>query len=556
MNYNENSFEKFKACFVIPCYEQHAIKLEGLIHRILPYQMSIYVIDDGSTKTYADKIQRICHKNGLNLIRKESNEGKGSALKLGFLHAYKDGFTHAIQVDSDEQHDISYLKKLLKISKENPLELISGYPIYDKTVPLTRFMARYLTHVCVWVETLSFNLIDSMCGFRSYPLFTTVKVMEKYSIGNRMDFDTDIMVKLYWEKVKSKFFPVKVTYHENGVSYFRYFKDNVLITKMHTMLILGMLKRFFSILQFNLDQKLWLYKREKGSTYAIKFLLILYDLFGQSLIKFFIPIIVFYYYIFNTQVRSNSNEYISIYKKYCDLKGLSSQKINAFLHLREFAFTLLDKFSVWKKKIKLSDIDQQSIDKIEKITQYKQGAVFISSHYGNVEIARAIGNHLGVKFSALIYTKNSKKLNSIMKDIDPSYKQNVIAVEDFNPAVALNLNTRLMKGEWLFCMGDRITTAKEVKNLNGQLLGADVQLPLGPFLLPYLNDVCAYSFHCYKIKDKYFFDIVELECHIEKNKMNRDRILECYAKQYLSQLETLILKDPLQWFNFYKFWNI
>ncbi|MBN9931448.1 hypothetical protein HZD82_24645, partial [Pantoea agglomerans] len=39
---------------------------------------------------------------------------------------------------------------------------------------------------------------DSMCGFRVYPLAATLALCDRRAIGQRMDFDTEIMVRLYW----------------------------------------------------------------------------------------------------------------------------------------------------------------------------------------------------------------------------------------------------------------------------------------------------------------------------------------------------------------------
>ena len=55
-------------------------------------------------------------------------------------------------------------------SRARPGALVTGIPIFDDSVPKARLYGRYLTHVCVWVQTLSFQIRDSMCGFRVYPL--------------------------------------------------------------------------------------------------------------------------------------------------------------------------------------------------------------------------------------------------------------------------------------------------------------------------------------------------------------------------------------------------
>jgi hypothetical protein len=113
--------------------------------------------------------------------------------------------------------------------------------------------ARYLTHIFVWINTLSLDIKDSMCGFRLYPLDAVMELVGHQPIGHRMNFDTDILVRLYWQGLDVINLPTRVTYPSDGVSHFRLFLDNVLITRMHTILFFGMLLRFPVLL----TRKIW-----------------------------------------------------------------------------------------------------------------------------------------------------------------------------------------------------------------------------------------------------------------------------------------------------------
>jgi hypothetical protein len=93
------------------------------------------------------------------------------------------------------------------------------------------------------VNTLSFSIRDSMCGFRVYPLAETLRVWDANRIGTRMDFDTEILVRLYWQGLEVINLPTRVTYPIDGVSHFRLWRDNLRISWMHTRLFFGMLLR-------------------------------------------------------------------------------------------------------------------------------------------------------------------------------------------------------------------------------------------------------------------------------------------------------------------------
>jgi len=207
------------------------------------------MVNDGSAEQATNLFQQLAQKyTYLTLVEHSINQGKGGAVQTGLKVAYSQGFTHALQIDADGQHDLNDVDKMLSESKNHPKALISGKPIYDDSVPKHRYYARNITHFWVWIETLSFQIKDTMCGYRVYPLAETVELLSQQSIGKRMDFDIEIMVRLYWQKIECRFIPTAVEYPEDGVSHFRAFEDNVLISWMHTKLFFGMLMRVPSLL--------------------------------------------------------------------------------------------------------------------------------------------------------------------------------------------------------------------------------------------------------------------------------------------------------------------
>jgi hypothetical protein len=158
-------------------------------------------------------------------------------------HAGSAGYTHALQIDADGQHTVSDIPHFFEQAQRHPQAVIVGYPIYDESVPALRFYSRYLTHVWVWINTLSLTIKDSMCGFRVYPLPAMLALMRRRRLGRRMNFDTDVLVRLYWDGLEIVNVPTRVGYPADGVSHFRVWRDNVLISCMHATLFFGMLLR-------------------------------------------------------------------------------------------------------------------------------------------------------------------------------------------------------------------------------------------------------------------------------------------------------------------------
>lgn len=237
-----------KRCFVIPVYN-HPDTIAGTVRSLLQFELPIIVVDDGSDATTKTQLAALAAQEpSMELVTLPQNLGKGGAVMAGLNRAFERGFSHALQVDADGQHNLADIPLLWQHSAQQPLALVSGAPVYDDSIPTGRKIGRYITHFWVWVETLSFSVKDTMCGFRVYPLASCMQLFASKKPGLRMDFDIEVMVRLYWQQVPVLFVPTKVIYPEGGRSHFRVLQDNWLISKMHSRLFFGMLKRLPGLL--------------------------------------------------------------------------------------------------------------------------------------------------------------------------------------------------------------------------------------------------------------------------------------------------------------------
>jgi len=229
---------------VIPVFDhEHAIG--AMVEGVLASGLDCLLVDDGSGPACArvlDNLER-AHAPKVRLLRLARNQGKGGAVMAGFHEAARLGASHALQIDADGQHDPGDIPRFADASRQRPDAIICGVPEYDASVPKGRLYGRYLTHVWVWINTLSFAIRDSMCGFRVYPLAPVLALMAQEPIGRRMDFDIEIIVRLFWRGVPVINLPTRVTYPCDGVSHFDVWRDNVRISRMHARLFFGMLRR-------------------------------------------------------------------------------------------------------------------------------------------------------------------------------------------------------------------------------------------------------------------------------------------------------------------------
>lgn len=202
----------------------------------------VWVVVDGSSDGTADGLQRMAEADpGLRVWVLPRNQGKGAAVLHGLRQAQAEGFTHALTMDSDGQHPAALIPAFMQASLQRPETMVLGRPVFDASAPLLRVRGRRVSNWWTNLETLGAGVADSLYGFRVYPVAELIAVMQRQPWMRRFDFDTEAVVRLAWRGVKPVNLDAPVKYlkpEEGGVSHFRYGRDNVLLTWMHTRLML------------------------------------------------------------------------------------------------------------------------------------------------------------------------------------------------------------------------------------------------------------------------------------------------------------------------------
>ena len=234
--------EDIHIAVVIPVYN-HGGALDYVLDQLAPYNLPCLLVDDGSDESCQRVIESATKtRDWVTSIRLSNNQGKGAAVSAGLMKLELQGdVTHVMQIDADGQHNLDDIPAFLDAVEKNPDALILGQAKYDETVPKARLYGRYITHAWVWIETLSFSVKDTMCGFRVYPLTLTNEVIRSSALGQRMAFDTEVVVRLFWRDVHVINIPTLVHYPYDGVSHFSALTDNLYISAMHSRLFFRML---------------------------------------------------------------------------------------------------------------------------------------------------------------------------------------------------------------------------------------------------------------------------------------------------------------------------
>ena len=564
----------FNACIVIPIYN-HKDAIGGTVERLAVHGLPIFVVDDGSDEpTQAVLAKLACqHREQMTLLRLPVNGGKGAAVMAGLRAAKRAGYTHALQIDADGQHDANDVPLFLDAARAEPGAVILGRPVYDESVPKSRLYGRYLTHVWVWIETLSLTIRDSMCGFRLYPLDAACALIDSVDLPTRMDFDIEILVRLYWRRLAFRAIPTRVTYAMDGVSHFDVLWDNVRISASHTRLVCGMLLRLPMLLAHKFmprksaasnshgDNAKWWRMAERGSRLGMTLLALSCKLFGMRFTALWLHPIVAYFLMTGRAARSASRTYFTHLEQAA--QGERTPRPgwrSAYRHMLAFAQSGLDKLAAWSGRIDSDDVIFDDSSAFDALVASGRGALVIGAHLGNLEMTRALAVNGGhAKVTAIVYTEHAKRFNSVLSTANSEFAKRLMQVSDFGPETSMMMQERIDAGELLVIVGDRVPARESGRTTDAQFLGATAPFAQGPYVLAHALGCPVYLFFCLKERDErnreryrlYFEPFAE---RIDLPRRERAQHIAAWAQRYASRLEHYCRKAPYQWFNFFDFW--
>lgn len=208
-----------KTIAVIPAYNS-ADSLSLLLPAVKAQLSDIVVIDDGS----ADETSLVASREGVEVIRHETNRGKGAALKTGFAYALENGYDLIITLDSDGQHDPKYIPLFQQAYNKSGADLIIGSRAGNKgDMPWDR---RFSNRITSFILTLLLkkSIEDSQCGYR----LISRRLLESINLeSERFELETELIIKAARAGFNIEFLPIMVRYEKAFPTHISRFPDTL-----------------------------------------------------------------------------------------------------------------------------------------------------------------------------------------------------------------------------------------------------------------------------------------------------------------------------------------
>lgn len=207
---------------IIPAYNEGK-NILNTINKINDSRSDIdyIIINDGSS----DDTEKICIKNNFNYISLIQNLGIGGAVQTGYKYALDNNYDIAIQFDGDGQHDIKYIKALIKPIVEDNSDLVIGSRFIEgkSSFKSTKTRQIGIKVISVFIKLFTKRtILDTTSGFRA----CNRKVIQKFAHNYPTEYPEPVTtVELLKSKYKVSEIPVEMKEREAGRSSIRAWKS-------------------------------------------------------------------------------------------------------------------------------------------------------------------------------------------------------------------------------------------------------------------------------------------------------------------------------------------
>lgn len=295
--------------------------------------------------------------------------------------------------------------------------------------------------------------------------------------------------------------------------------------------------------------------KERGGLLPLMLMLGFYRCGGRWLCRIVLYFIIMWYWLFAVTARQASLQYLQRLHRFAGTRSPFQTQptwTNSYTHFMQFGECILDKIEGW-----LGHIPEQRLQLFghEHFQQhYQKGTIIIVSHFGNIELLRAVKSEHPQKINVLVYQKHASQFNQFLKKINDKSDVNLISVDELGIETAILLQEKMQQGEWVIVAADRVPVQSD-RVQNVEFLGETATLPQGAWILANLLKVPVLAVFCYRVRQNFQVHIHHISDQVDLPRKNRLSGMQQVTQLYIACLEQHCLRAPYQWFNFYQFWT-
>lgn len=298
----------------------------------------------------------------------------------------------------------------------------------------------------------------------------------------------------------------------------------------------------------------WAALRESTWVLGIRILLGVHAVLGRWPFRLCVFPVVFVHWLANGTARRASLQYLERVQTFCGGVGVTPGPRHGLRHFFNFAETLLDKLLAMGGRYPASKVTLQRQAMLEQLGR-GGGGVIVTAHMGCLELCRALAPHVpGLRLVALVHTAHAEQFNQLLQRVAPDHPVKLIQVTELGPGTAIQLAEFVADGAFIAIAGDRVPLQGS-RHLSMDFLGHRAPFPIGPYVLAATLGCPLFAMGCTRRGNGYGVDFVRLAERVELPRQQRDAALAAHVTGYVRWLEAQVCAAPLDWFNFFPFWD-
>lgn len=283
--------------------------------------------------------------------------------------------------------------------------------------------------------------------------------------------------------------------------------------------------------------------KSRGTVLGYKIFVFFIKKIGIRSAYFILYFVASYYFLF---LKSSNRAIFYYFRQRLGYSWLKAKGM-VFRSYYTFGQTIIDKVAISAGLRSKFTYEFDGVELLYKLLEDKKGGVLISAHMGNFEIAEHFLGELDAEFHINLVTTDLEHsaikhyLESVTKKSTIKF---IILKDDLSHI--FEINAALARNELVCFTGDRYFEG--VKALSEELLGERANFPAGPFLIASRLKV--------PVVFVYVMKEPQLHYHLYARQAEvKHRDENALLKEYTQSVTAMIKKYPLQWFNYFDFWN-
>lgn len=302
----------------------------------------------------------------------------------------------------------------------------------------------------------------------------------------------------------------------------------------------------------------WPQIAERGSLWGLRVTKFVYRLCGQQLAALLVAGIALYFFVTDRRGRDASRTYLRrLYEHPEGARALAHSPtiLDSYRHYLQFGLAALDRlrFSLGDKAG--IDLVVHGEDALARLVERGEGGVLVGAHLGSFDALRALAARAGVVVNIVMSTRHAARIASVLTGVDDA-RVRVFDIDFAGPQAVFELRASVARGEFVALLADRVMPGVHARPVRARFLGTVAPFPRGPFML-------AATLQCPMIlligirrsRCLYEIHVEPLGAVEDSSRAGRQAWIAATVAEYASRLERHCLDAPLQWFNFYDFWD-